>query len=110
MKLLVNEIKALKELIWINDNYSSFEDVVEDLPLSYEDILEAEKRLNRFAPFIEKVFPETKDGIIESPISEIHHMKMRMEKDYGQNIYGNLILKRDDLLPIAGSIDRKSVV
>ncbi len=31
-------------------------------------------------------------------------MRERMEKDCGKRIYGNLILKRDDLLPIAGSI------
>jgi len=31
-------------------------------------------------------------------------MKKRMENDYNKKIYGNLILKRDDLLPIAGSI------
>lgn len=104
MELLLDEIKASKEVVWINDNYSNFTDVVEDLPLSYEDILEAEKRLKRFAPFIKKAFPETVNGIIESPISEINKMQKRIEKDYGEKIYGNLILKRDDLLPIAGSI------
>lgn len=100
----MNQIKSLKEVFWLNPNYSSFPSIVNDLPLSYKDILEAEKRLKRFAPFIEKIFPETVDGIIESPISPIDSMKAKMEKDYGCKIYGNLILKRDDLLPIAGSI------
>jgi D-serine dehydratase len=101
---LLDRIQSLKEVIWINDNYSKFNDIVDNLPISYEDVLEADKRLKRFAPFIEKAFPETIDGIIESPISKISHMKERMEKEYGKRIYGNLILKRDDLLPIAGSI------
>lgn len=103
MKLL-SKVKSLEEVIWINENYSNFQDVIEDLPVSYKDVLDAEERLKRFAPFIEKIFPETKNGIIESPISEINQMKETMEKEYNQKIHGNLILKRDDLLPIAGSI------
>ncbi len=31
-------------------------------------------------------------------------MKSKIDKIYDKRIYGNLILKRDDLLPIAGSI------
>lgn len=100
----LSEIKSLKEVLWLNPNYSYFNEVVNSLPLSFKDILEAEKRLKRFAPFIKHVFPETIDGIIESPISSIGNMKTRMEKVYDKKIYGNLILKRDDSLPIAGSI------
>ena len=101
---LLNEIKALKETLWINDNYTNFENVVDNLPLSSEDVAEAEQRLKRFAPFIKKSFPETINGIIESPISIINNMEIKMEKDLDKEIYGNLLLKRDDLLPIAGSI------
>lgn len=101
---LLKDIKSLKEVIWINENYTKFKDVEEELPISYKDVLDAEKRLNRFQPFIKKAFPEIIDGIIESPLTEIHHMKDRMEKDYGEGIEGKLLLKRDDLLPIAGSI------
>lgn len=101
---LLNELKDAKEVIWYNENYLDFESIKDNLPVSYEDIKEAEERLIRFAPYIEKVFPEVLGGIIESPISRIDKMKSRMEKDYDKKIYGNLILKRDDLLPIAGSI------
>lgn len=103
MKIL-NQIKSLEEVFWINENYGNFQDVIDTLPINYKDVLEAEERLERFAPFIKKAFPETENGIIESPILEINEMKKRMEKDFDQNIYGNLMLKRDDLLPIAGSI------
>ena len=103
MKIL-NQIKSLEEVFWINENYGNFQDVIDTLPINYKDVLEAEERLERFAPFIKKAFPETENGIIESPILEINEMKKRMEKDFNQNIYGNLMLKRDDLLPIAGSI------
>lgn len=101
---LLNELKNAEEVIWYNENYVDFERIKDSLPVSYDDIKEAEERLIRFAPYIEKVFPEVLEGIIESPISKIDKMKSRMEKDYDKKIYGNLILKRDDLLPIAGSI------
>ncbi len=101
---LLDELKAAKEVIWYNENYTNFDEVKDTLPVSYEDVLDAEKRLQRFAPYIKRVFPEVLDGIIESPISKILKMKNEMEKSYGKNIYGNLLLKRDDLLPIAGSI------
>ncbi len=97
-------MKSLKEVFWLNDNYKSFDQVSGNLPISYEDVLDAERRLKRFAPYIAKVFPETKDGIIESPISLIDNMKIKMEKDFGTSIYGKLLVKRDDSLPIAGSI------
>jgi D-serine dehydratase len=103
-KPLLEEMKSLKEVFWLNDNYKSFDQISGELPLSYEDVLDAEKRLKRFAPYIAKVFPETKDGIIESPISLIDNMKIKMEKDFGTSIYGKLLVKRDDSLPIAGSI------
>ncbi|MBU5255902.1 D-serine ammonia-lyase [Tissierella praeacuta] len=101
---LLNELKAAKEVIWYNDNYTSFTEIKNTLPISFEDILEAENRLKRFAPYIKKIFPEVADGIIKSPISKIDKMKSLMETKYKKKIYGNLLLKRDDLLPIAGSI------
>ncbi|QUH18585.1 D-serine ammonia-lyase [Alkaliphilus sp. B6464] len=102
--LLLDELKRLKETIWFNPKYKKFDQVKDTLPISYEDVLDTEERLNRFAPYIKIVFPASMDGIIESPISKISNMKKRMEKNYNKKIYGNLILKRDDLLPIAGSI------
>jgi D-serine dehydratase len=101
---LLNDLKATKEVIWYNDNYTSFNEMKDSLPISYNDVIDAKNRLNRFAPYIKEVFPEVLDGIIESPISPIVNMKIFMEQSYNKKIYGDLILKRDDLLPIAGSI------
>lgn len=102
--LLLGELKVLKETIWFNPKYKNFAEVKDILSISYEDVIDAEERLKRFAAYIKMVFPETIDGIIESPISKIDNMKQRIESDYNKKIYGNLVLKRDDLLPIAGSI------
>ncbi|NMB26456.1 MAG: D-serine ammonia-lyase [Tissierellia bacterium] len=101
---LLDDLKATKEVIWYNENYTNFDEVKDILPISYEDVLEAENRLIRFAPYIKRVFPEVIDGMIESPITRINKMKERIEKEYGKKVYGKLLLKRDDLLPIAGSI------
>lgn len=101
---LFNELKNMEEVIWYNDNYIGFNETKDTLPISYDDVMEASDRLERFAPYIERVFPEVVNGIIESSISKINKMKTSMEKNYSQKIYGNLVLKRDDLLPIAGSI------
>jgi len=69
-----------------------------------EELYEAEKRLQRFAPFIYECFHEVDSGIIESPLVEINHMKKWIEHTYETAIDGILLLKRDDSLPIAGSI------
>lgn len=101
---ILDELKSMKEVIWYNQNYNSFENIKYNLPVSIEDVLDAENRLKRFAPYIKTVFPEVLDGIIESKVSKIPIMKAGMEKYIDMKIYGDLILKRDDLLPIAGSI------
>ncbi|MCY7783186.1 MULTISPECIES: D-serine ammonia-lyase [unclassified Bacillus (in: firmicutes)] len=70
------------------------------------EIAEAEKRLRRFAPYIAEVFPETKDaeGMIESPLFEMQHMKEKLEAAYQQPFPGRWLLKGDHELPISGSI------
>lgn len=101
---LFEDIRTLKEVFWINPNLSSFDSIKDKLPLSLEDVLDAEERLNRFKPYLKKVFPETRDGTIESFISVVDNMKKKMERDFDNPIYGRLLIKRDDSLPIAGSI------
>lgn len=101
---ILDDLKNMNEIIWYNDNYKSFDSIKDKLPVSMDDVIDAENRLKRFAPYIKTVFPEVEDGIIESKISKIPKMKTSIEKLMNEKIYGNLIVKRDDLLPIAGSI------
>lgn len=74
--------------------------------LGMADIEGAEERLARFAPFLEKVFPEVRDsqGIIESELVEISKMKEWLNQVEEAGINGSLYLKRDSDLPIAGSV------
>ncbi|EJQ52446.1 D-serine ammonia-lyase [Bacillus cereus BAG6X1-2] len=103
---LVNNLIATEEVFWINPNIEKYETAIKDSPLNEEDVKDAEERLKRFAPYIAKVFPETKkmSGIIESPLVKIPAMKQSLEKNYGQSILGELLLKCDSGLPISGSI------
>ena len=78
-----------------------FEIAIKNSPLNEEHVKDAEERLKRFAPYIAKVFPETKEtgGIIESPLVKISSMKQSLEKSYEQPILGELLLKCDSELP-----------
>jgi D-serine dehydratase len=103
---LMSKIISTEEVFWTNPKYGAFADAIEKISLSEEDVKDAEERLNRFAPYIAKVFPETEktDGIIESPIVPIPTMQTNMEKAYDQEITGQLLLKCDSHLAISGSI------
>ena len=96
---LLHEIINTKEVFWINPNYKK-------IKLTNKAVLEAEARLERFAPYIASAFPETKplNGIIESPLVEIKNMKKHLETTYEINVKGQLFLKCDSHLPISGSI------
>ncbi|MFE6170469.1 D-serine ammonia-lyase [Viridibacillus arvi] len=103
---LLNKLISLEEVFWMNPNIEKFQTGIKKSPLSKEDVRDAEERLQRFAPYIAKVFPETKEtnGIIESPLVKIPDMKRSLEQEYQQPILGELLLKCDNQLPISGSI------
>ena len=101
---VLEKLKSMEEFLWINPNYLEYNEAKKKLPIDLSEVEEAEARLQRFAPYLKRQFPDSKDGIIESPISHIPSMKNWMDDEYNIKIPGDLYLKRDDLLPIAGSI------
>ena len=103
---LFNQILPCEEVFWSNPHLEPFQKGVKKSSLTKKDILDAEERLNRFAPFIEKAFPETKEnhGIIESPLVNIPAMQQLLESSFQQTIPGEFYLKCDSHLPISGSI------
>lgn len=103
---LMDKIIATEEVFWTNPKYGKFEEAIKKISLSELDVQDAAERLNRFAPYIAKVFPETQktNGIIESPIVKIPNMKKALEDRFSQEILGDLLLKCDSHLAISGSI------
>jgi D-serine dehydratase len=103
---LLEDILAKKEVAWANPRYDAFESAQRGVPLSETHIRDAEERLRRFAPYIARVFPETRPtgGLIESPLVEIPAMRHRLLKGLGWKTAGTLLLKCDSHLPISGSI------
>lgn len=103
---LVAELIALRETRWLNPKSSSLAVGLPYVGLTAEDVKDAHARLARFAPYLEKAFPETAPthGIIESELIAIPAMQRRLEREYGQPIAGTLLLKKDSHLPISGSI------
>lgn len=103
---VVKQISQAKEVGWINPEKILWKDAKEKLEVSSKDIDDAQKRLERFAPFIMKCFPETveKQGIIESALTPITKMQKCLEETYKVKIGGRLLLKQDSHLAVAGSI------
>lgn len=109
---LINKLISTEEIFWINPNKKDFEVGIKNTVLTKDDVKGAEDRLKRFAPYIAKVFPETKgmNGIIESPLVRIPSMQQHLEQEYEQEILGQLLLKCDSHLPISGSIKARGGV
>lgn len=103
-QLLMDQMKKSHPILWLNPNIN--EQFHENHSFSFQDILDAEKRLQRFARYIRLVFPETEilEGIIESKMIEISKMKDLIERHSGLSFDGKLLLKCDHELPISGSI------
>ena len=89
-----------QEQLWLNGRRLSAREALAAADFGMEEIKEAEARLLRFAPLIARLFPETEanGGIIESPLTEISHMREAL------GVRGRLFIKRDSELDIAGSV------
>lgn len=103
---ILKEIREEKEVFWMNPDKTNCQEAMKHIELTMENVNDAEKRLERFAPFIMKCFPETKDrnGLIESVLTPIPKMKELLNEKYQSNLEGTLLLKQDSHLAIAGSI------
>lgn len=101
----VADAAAGKVTFWINPNRVSGgeKEITAVTPAMIED---ARARLDRFASYIARVFPETREngGLIESPLAAIPGMRDFLNAEYNSAISGSLFLKKDSDLPIAGSI------
>ena len=105
--MILQKLKTMQECCWLNDNLSS--DLTRELSakgIIPEDIEDARARLDRFAPLIKILFPDTlrTNGIIEGPLQCINAYKEALEQCESVQISGNVFIKLDSHLPISGSI------
>ncbi|MFL2100868.1 D-serine ammonia-lyase [Desemzia sp. FAM 23991] len=109
---LMKEIIQTNEIFWINPNKKEFIEANKQVVYTKQDIDDAEARLDRFASYLKIAFPETEptNGIIESELTPIIEMKKILEKQTNTRIQGNFLLKRDDTLPIAGTIKARGAI
>jgi D-serine dehydratase len=103
---LIKDLVALQETTWFNPAIASVATALGDVGLGAEDVAQASARLQRFAPYIAKVFPETAaaGGIIESGIVPLRTLHSLLLDEAGLPGSGSLWLKTDSELPISGSI------
>lgn len=91
---IIERLQSRESIVWQNPKKT------DDFQINTQLINDAEERLARFATYFQKVYPETKihNGQIESSLQSIPILEEEFE------IAGKLYLKRDDALPISGSI------
>ncbi|MBN3853962.1 D-serine ammonia-lyase [Paraburkholderia sp. Ac-20340] len=103
---LLGDLIKLKEVTWCNDGVAPAAEALPDVGLTADDVKDASARLQRFAPYIARKFPETEPvgGVIESPIRGVPFLQDALSKLKGTELPGLLWLKLDSHLPISGSI------
>ena len=96
-KEFVRELQLRHESAWINPDTTTASAALAACSLTLTDVDDAAARLERFAPFIKKAFPETADhcGLIESPLTEIEKMRAWLAENENAQLAGKLFLKRD---------------
>jgi len=113
---ILKKILSKESLFWENPRKAaigrvfrgtekSLEKVQKKFGIGFPDILDAEKRLERFRPFFKIAFPETDEGIIESPLKSAANFS-REVLDIERGFY----IKCDNLLPVAGSVKARGGV
>ncbi|WP_150740761.1 MULTISPECIES: D-serine ammonia-lyase [Pandoraea] len=100
--LVLTRLQSRTPTLWLNDRLGS---TLRTSTGSTTEILEAEARMRRCAPLLAELFPElaTTGGEIESALMSADALKLACA---GGPVNDNSawFLKRDDALPVAGSI------
>ena len=98
-------IRHKEPFLWINDAWQSMSELRHRIfPVTFEDLREAECRLNRFSPLLAELFPELAPtgGFIESALLPANALQQAMTGEH--RTVGRWFIKSDHALPVAGSI------
>ena len=87
---ILDKLARAEECLWLNPNLTAAQYAFQGIAITMDDIDDAQERFSRFAPFIQAAFPETRTdgGLIESPLTEIEHMRALLNSNYGGRIGG----------------------
>jgi len=93
-------MRNMHPVFWFGRNFRNLE---LQSNISHINVIEAEKRFERFAPLLAQLFPELSksNGKIESELLHVPRMQARLGLNQSS---GTLYIKADHALPIAGSI------
>jgi D-serine dehydratase len=100
---LLASLAQKQPVLWINEQRIRAKVLDSQVSISASDLHNATEALERFAPLLALLFPETAatGGIVESPLVPVPKLQMAMSPETRN---GRWFLKADHLLPIAGSV------
>lgn len=80
---LISCLKTMTPTAWFNPAIAPVAEALADVGLGADDIEGASQRLQRFAPYIARVFPETAaaGGLIESPLMPLTHLQAALKAE-----------------------------
>ncbi|MFL4475094.1 D-serine ammonia-lyase [Paeniglutamicibacter sp. MACA_103] len=103
---LVAALARAEETAWFSERPTPSAAGIEASGIDPAITDDARARFRRFAPWFAECFPDTRatHGILESPLTGIPDMQAELGARFGTDLPGKLWLKRDDALPVSGSI------
>lgn len=104
---LVDRLAREEPLTWWNPAAGDSSRGLEDSGVDPAIVANAAARLERFRPWIAATFPDTAaaGGLIESPVQEASAWRAAEAPEAGR-----VLLKRDDILPVSGSVKARGGV
>ncbi|NPV88054.1 D-serine ammonia-lyase [Coprothermobacteraceae bacterium] len=100
---LLERVRRYEPVFWKNPYKMPAAEALNQAPLSLKDVEDAFHRMQRFAPFVKKAFPDAKYGIIESPLVPLPNSS-ELTRLVPSPFSGPLMLKEDNYLPVCGSV------
>lgn len=105
-----DDVLAACPTLWLNPLYRRGASESSDLPISPPDVEDARKNWKRLAPLLAACFAELEstNGEIRSELVELKDLREALR--YSAREFGNVFIKADSHLPVAGSIKARGGV